>query len=146
MRIYLDICCIKRPWDDQTQPRIAAETAAVLSVLQGVRPGTAFVRSLAHDLENSVNPDPRRAKAVADWLATLAAPGPTPDAVEAAFRRYTASGLGPMDAYHLAWAAHLRADVLITTDDRFCSRAARVVDPTALRVTDPLTFVRECQP
>ena len=28
MRLYLDICCLKRPFDDQTQPRIRMESEA----------------------------------------------------------------------------------------------------------------------
>ena len=28
MRIYLDTCCLQRPLDDQTQPRIRVETEA----------------------------------------------------------------------------------------------------------------------
>ena len=53
MTIYLDMCCLKRPFDDQTQPRIALETAAVLAILQAVAGGRAnAVRSLAHQLEN----------------------------------------------------------------------------------------------
>jgi hypothetical protein len=33
MRIYLDMCCLKRPFDDQSQPRIRLETEAVLALL-----------------------------------------------------------------------------------------------------------------
>lgn len=29
MKVYLDICCLKRPFDDQSQPRIAVESAAI---------------------------------------------------------------------------------------------------------------------
>jgi hypothetical protein len=25
-RVYFDLCALKRPWDDQSQPRIASET------------------------------------------------------------------------------------------------------------------------
>jgi hypothetical protein len=33
MRLYLDICCLKRPFDDQAQPRVRIETEAVLGLL-----------------------------------------------------------------------------------------------------------------
>lgn len=33
MRIYLDACCINRPFDDQIQDRIRLESEAVLLVL-----------------------------------------------------------------------------------------------------------------
>ncbi|HUY33380.1 MAG TPA: hypothetical protein VMV69_11585 [Pirellulales bacterium] len=34
MRVYFDICCLKRPFDDQTQTRIHLESEALLSALQ----------------------------------------------------------------------------------------------------------------
>jgi hypothetical protein len=33
-RIYLDACCLNRPFDDQTQPRIFLETQAVLTIVK----------------------------------------------------------------------------------------------------------------
>lgn len=34
MRVYLDVCCLNRPFDDQSQPRVRLETQAVLLVLE----------------------------------------------------------------------------------------------------------------
>ena len=39
MRIYLDNCCLQRPLDDQTQPRIKVETEAVLAILASALAG-----------------------------------------------------------------------------------------------------------
>jgi hypothetical protein len=33
MKIYLDVCCLNRPFDDQTQDRIRLETEAVMLIL-----------------------------------------------------------------------------------------------------------------
>jgi hypothetical protein len=33
VRIYLDACCLNRPFDDQTQARIRLEAEAVLMIL-----------------------------------------------------------------------------------------------------------------
>ena len=32
-RIYLDVCCLNRPFDDQNQPRIRLESEAILIIL-----------------------------------------------------------------------------------------------------------------
>jgi hypothetical protein len=56
VKVYLDVCCLKRPFDDQTQPRIRMETEAVLSLLAEGSSRFSFVRSVAHDLENDQNP------------------------------------------------------------------------------------------
>jgi hypothetical protein len=32
-KIYLDVCCLNRPFDDQTQPRIYLETQSVMTII-----------------------------------------------------------------------------------------------------------------
>ena len=39
MLVYLDTCCLNRPYDDQSQPRIQLESAAVLSIMEQVSSG-----------------------------------------------------------------------------------------------------------
>ena len=64
MRRYLDLCCLKRPFDDQSQPRVRLESEAMLALL-GQRPqGLHLVRAAARDLENSLNPMALRARRV----------------------------------------------------------------------------------
>ncbi len=144
MTVYLDMCCLKRPFDDQTQPRISVETTAILSILRAVAEVRLHaVRSVAHDLENEVNPDARRAAAVAAWLCRLNPIKPTPAQVRELVARLLPSALKPLDAYHLAWADYLDADVLVTYDDRFLAGAKKVVDLVRVRVVDPVSFVEE---
>jgi hypothetical protein len=66
--IYLDMCCLKRPFDDQSQPRIRLETEAVLGLLAIESDEVSFVRSPALMLENSFNPIRERASRVEQWL------------------------------------------------------------------------------
>lgn len=49
MLLYLDMCCIKRPFDDQSQPRIRLESEAVLGLLAAESDSLRFVRSAAAD-------------------------------------------------------------------------------------------------
>ena len=50
MRIYLDRCCLQRPLDDQTQPRIKVETEAVLEILASVQAGDVLLLDLAAEV------------------------------------------------------------------------------------------------
>ena len=144
MRIYLDICCLKRPFDDQSQPRIALETTAILSILSAVNDGRIqTVRSAAHDLENSFDPDPRRSAAVAAWLDALNPAVPAPEEVRTIFSRAREAGIGQGDALHLAWAVHLGCDELLTTDAKFMRRARKMADMIQLQVRSPIDFVQE---
>lgn len=36
MKIYLDVCCLNRPFDDQRQDRIRLETEAIYTILKFV--------------------------------------------------------------------------------------------------------------
>ena len=52
MRIYLDVCCVNRPFDDQTQDRIHLESEAVILILKHVRSGNwEWISSEAVDFE-----------------------------------------------------------------------------------------------
>ena len=39
IKIYLDTCCLNRPFDDQTQERIRLEAEAVLAILSRIEKG-----------------------------------------------------------------------------------------------------------
>ena len=39
MKVYFDVCCLNRPFDDQNQDRVHLEAEAVLSVLKQVDNG-----------------------------------------------------------------------------------------------------------
>jgi len=144
VRIYLDMCALKRPFDDQSNARIALETTAVLSILKSVAEGRAeAVRSIAHQAENSRNPDERRSRAVSMWLETLNPLEETSPVVSSRTSVLHESGLGPIDAFHLAWAEHLKADVLVTTDDDFRAKASQPDVMSTVRVLDPVSLVGE---
>jgi hypothetical protein len=39
MKIYLDVCCLNRPYDDQTQDRIHLESEAVIAIFRHIEQG-----------------------------------------------------------------------------------------------------------
>jgi hypothetical protein len=58
MKIYLDVCCLNRPFDDQTQDRVHLEAEAILSILNHSRTaGWSLIGSDAIDYEISKMPD-----------------------------------------------------------------------------------------
>jgi len=52
-------------------------------------------------------------------------------------------GFKPADALHIAAAEALKADVLLSCDDRLCRAAARVCSQLAVRVANPLDWLEE---
>jgi hypothetical protein len=63
--IYLDVCCLNPPFDDQTQARIRLEAEAVLTILARCESGDwQCLRSEVIDLEIGRTPDPERPRRV----------------------------------------------------------------------------------
>ena len=143
VRVYLDICCLKRPFDDLTEPRVRLEAEAVLEILVAPSERVSFVRSPAHELENRLNPVRWRAARVHQWLASL----PTTNLDVKTLSDRTAAlmrlGFKGFDAFHLACAEGATADVFATTDDRLINQAVRSQGDLKIRVTDPVTLARE---
>jgi len=125
-RIYLDLCCYKRPFDDQADERIQREAAAVASILEAARVSkVALVRSPALALENSRNPREDRRLAAALWFDGAAINVPFSEAVAERARQLSALGVAPLDALHVAFAEAAGARFLGTCDYALLSVAAR---------------------
>jgi hypothetical protein len=126
MLIYLDMCCLKRPFDDQSQPRIRLESEAVLTILAREPDSVQFVRSTALVLENNLNPIRERALKVGHWLT--GAPLWQPKNLQELQRRvseFVGLGLKSFDALHLASAEEASAELFVSTDDRLLTIAKR---------------------
>ena len=142
-RVYLDACCLNRPFDDQTQGRIRLETEAIVHVLRAVEEGhLTWVSSEVVAFEISRCPDEDRRLGVEALLrrATEMVTISSSALERAKFLR--ASGLKEFDAMHLAVAEAASAAVLVTTDDRFIA-AARLQPSSVVRVLNPVTLAAE---
>jgi len=142
--IYLDLCCLNRPFDDQHQPRVRLEAEAVLGLVQLARLGElTLIGSEVLDLESSRNPDADRRRKVEAFLSATTSKV-TAGARERQRGRYLESlGFGAFDALHIACAESAGAEVLLTTDDRFRKQAVRQQDKLALRVENPAKWYPE---
>ncbi len=138
---------MNRLTDDQSQPRVRKEAAAVEAILRMVCEGRAtWVSSTALEIEISRNPDANRRRDVAALLVfanEVVVPRP-PSAGRAAFLQKL--GFGAFDALHLASAEHGQADVFLTTDDGLLRRAARYGNELRIRVQDPVSWYQEVEP
>lgn len=143
MVIYFDMCCLKRPFNDQTQPRIAVETTATTALVREVdEHRLEAVRSLAHEMENSRNTNLNRANSVAAWLDTLNPLEPQPQVVAQRATSLQQAGFRLMDALHIAWAEYLKADLLVTVDDYLLARSRRT-QGIMVKVQEPVGLVRD---
>lgn len=146
MRIYLDVCCLSRSHDDQEQSRVRLETGAVTSILDlCARREHVWVTSeaIAEELSRDANLD-RRNQVLGSLRYATEHVAANPDLlIRAAL--IAAVGIRPADALHLAVAETAGCDVLLTTDDRFIHRAARLHPASPVRVVNPLQWSMETQ-
>jgi len=144
MKIYLDVCCLNRPFDDQTQDRIHLEAEAILSILNHSQTaGWSVIGSDAIDYEISKMPDNDKLLMV-QILSTMHDAHVKVDAgVERRAVELKRAGLKPLDALHVACAEKGKADILLTTDDDLLSKALKNQRTLKVKVENPLRWVME---
>ena len=139
MKIYLDMCCFNRPFDDQAQARIKLESDAKLEIQSQVRNGDLeLVWSEILDLENDANPFEDRREQIVEWRELAASKVALTEVITNQAQAFEAQGMKPKDSLHLACAIAGNSDVFLTTDDRFL-RKRNTVDQ--IQMQNPLEFV-----
>ena len=140
MKVYLDMCALKRPFDDQSQDRIGIETQAVMRVLGAFSAGVVEIcNSAALVFENRQNPNPQRRDKVATLLASFGAPASATHPIFERDEEVRMLGFHDMDALHIAFAENRAAGYFITTDEDILKRRERV--KLAVKIVDPLEFL-----
>jgi hypothetical protein len=144
--IYLDTCCLNRPFDDQTQDRIYLEAEAILLILDRLETRKwEWVGSEILDFEIEQMPDQERryrVKLLAAYVHRSVSVGQTE--IRRA-QRLEALGFHSFDSLHLACAESGNANIFLTTDDRLLRLAERVSKELRVRVENPLTWLNEVQ-
>ncbi|MGA7604310.1 MAG: PIN domain-containing protein, partial [Anaerolineales bacterium] len=126
IKIYLDACCLNRPFDDQSQPRVRLETEAVSLILGKLHQHEwNWIGSEILIYEIKQNPDSENMQRALS-LSSL-----SDQVVELNNKILTRAeelenvGFDPYDAIHLASAEHAKVDVFLTTDDQIIKVANR---------------------
>ena len=143
-KVYLDVCCLQRPFDDQRQERVRLEAEAVRLILRRVEAGQlAWLTSEVVDYEIAQTPDPERALKASLLADCAAAKLVVDNDVTARATQLENLGFGGYDALHLACAESGPVELFFTTDDKLLKRAARHAADLRLRVVNPLAWLEE---
>jgi len=143
-KIYLDTCCLNRPFDDQTQERIRLESEAVLAILSRIeKGGWDWIGSdvLIDEIEQT--PDIQkltRTKLLSGFIQQIVEIG---DKEEKRAKELQREGFQAFDSLHIACAESARADVFLSTDDHLLKLAKRISKRLHIRVENPLAWVEE---
>jgi len=142
--IYLDVCCLNRPFDDQVQERIRLETEAVLPILTRCQNREwRLLGSEAIDFEVSWIPDEERRRKVGLLVSLAESKVIVTEQVELRATELEELGFKAYDALHIACAEDGDAEVLLTTDDRFLRKAVRHANILRVRIENPVLWLME---
>jgi predicted nucleic acid-binding protein len=143
MRIYFDSCCLQRPLDDQTQPRIRVESEAVLALLNVVQSGgIVLLNSEALEYEMRRIPDKMRRNEVIAVLALAEERLELTEATVALAESLEKKGVDPMDAVHLAFASVAKADYFTSCDDKLLKKA-QTMEKLDCKIISVLNLISE---
>lgn len=142
--IYLDVCCLNRPFDNQLQERIKLESEAIILIFKHIEANDwLWISSEVVDYEVNKIVNIERKQRIQSLrifpyqLILL----DEPNIARGAFLQH--KGFGAYDALHIACAEQGHADVLLTTDDKLLNLALRFSHELTVRIMNPLHFLQE---
>ena len=143
MKIYMDVCCLSRPFDDQSQDKIRFETEAIICILKrcDASGDWKLIGSDIISLEISNNKDPVKKQKVSLLHYGVAEKIKYNAVIKQRAVEFRSFNVKLMDSLHLAVAEYASVDVFLTTDERLVKAAART--DIKVRVENPLKFYME---
>ena len=144
--IYLDTCCLSRPFDTQTQPRVIRETRAIMQILDCFREGYwHWISSevLVDEVNRASNLEQRIQ--MKRWLTRAHQTVLMGTKETARAKQLETLGFKELDALHLACAESSDADIFLTTDDAILNRAKRNSSRVHLSVANPHIWLSAVQ-
>ena len=142
MKIYLDVCCLCRPFDDQTSYRIRMEAEAVIEILNRCMTGWDLIGSEVIEYELEQMPNEERIEAIKCFLNVAHERVMMSEKIITRAHMFHRMGIGTFDALHLASAESLGA-VFLTTDDSLIRHINRQDDTILIAVNNPLMWLME---
>ena len=143
-KVYLDVCCLNHPFDDQQQDRVHLEAEAVLLILKRCETGEwQWISSAVVSYEVDNIPNQERRNRIKEILRGAREVQPLSDTAVERGEELKGLGLKTYDALHVACAEQAAVEVLLTTDERLVRAAARNAGKLKVPVKNPLTWLQE---
>ena len=142
-KIYMDMCCFNRPYDDQQQTRIHLESLSKLHLQQMITTGELdFVWSYVLEYENSKNPFQLRKETIRkfSYRCVQYVDESHADYVIKTAKDIIESGVKDKDALHVACALLASCDYFLTTDDRLLKYSTNQI-----KIINPMQFINDME-
>jgi predicted nucleic acid-binding protein len=144
MKIYLDTCCLNRPFDDQRQPRVRLESEAITLVLEKAHQHEwIWIGSDALIYEIEQNTDTERKERLTLLAKETSQTVEITEKVLEQSEKLESFGFDEFDAIHLASAEGANVDIFLTTDDNLLKVANRNKNLLSFTVINPVKWLEE---
>jgi len=144
-KIYMDVCCYNRPFDDQSQDRIQIESNAVLLILNHCQSGEWLLYgsdAIKYEIAN-IKDEIKRQKV--EKLFLIASEHIVSEkSINARAKELNSIGLGALDSLHLAYSEYASVDVFLTTDDALVNKS-KAVSILKVKVINPVQWILEVE-
>lgn len=144
IKIYFDVCCINRPFDDQTQDRVHLEAEAVVTILKHIESGDwSWIGSGVVNYEVNKTSDDERRKRLQTLVRGVSVFIAVGNSTLERAENIQQLGINTYDALHLACAEQGNADVFLSTDSQLVKIAKRHQNKINVKVDNPLVWLQE---
>ena len=140
MKIYLDLCCFNRPYDDQTFLSIYIETQAKLGIQDLIEEEKSvyLIWSFIMDYENASNPDSFVSREISYWRNKASIIVNKNEDIIKQAEKFCYAGFGKKDSLHIATAIDAGAGYFITVDKGIINKRDQV---SGLKICSPVDFI-----
>ena len=142
VKVYLDVCCLCRPFDDQKMIRIHLEAEAIKEILMRCTQDWTLVTSDVISYEIFQIQDQKRLIRVRDITALAQERIEWDEQLDQRAEELMSTGIDAMDALHVASAERAMA-VFVTTDDALIKNISKMQPNNIIRICNPVDLYLE---
>ncbi len=140
MKIYLDTCCLNRPFDDQSNARIHLESEAIKIIIDKCENGDLdLISSEVKEFEVAKISDENKKFKIIEILTLSKETILLDEHYIIKAKEFENQGFGAFDSLHLA-ICEQNAEVLLTVDDKLLSKINKIPD-YKIKVMNPVSEV-----
>jgi len=144
MKFYLDVCCLNRPFDDQTQDRVHLESEAVLTILRHAEERAwAWISSSVVLYEVNQIPNNDRKQRILKLCDQASGIIRLDEKIYELSETLKKIGFKSYDALHLACAHQAKVEVFLSTDDRLVKKAHKNTKILNMKIDNPLNWLQK---
>lgn len=143
MKIYLDVCCLCRPLDNQLIPKIRFESEAVIAILNRCSRDWKLIWSsaISYEVAKIIDYDKKH------YVSIFASKATTNILIDSAIKEratvFMNWGIKALDSLHIACAERAGAKVFITTDEALKKTMNLHSDTISIQIVNPAVWYEE---